>query len=89
MWCEQMSAHPIKNTVYWGLPDGTRAVEIDETPGIKCSACRMEYQKETVIKEIEDQLFLIDTSKINCQIDYNDRLDQPRLLKRNYFDIDY
>lgn len=47
----------------------------------------MSYQNEEITKVIEDQLFLIDTSKIGKRIDYNELLKIPRLLKRNYFDF--
>ncbi len=31
MWCDSTEAESL-NTVYWELPDGTKAIEIQETP---------------------------------------------------------
>jgi uncharacterized YokU family protein len=84
-WCEAENATELTCTVYWELPDGTRAIEITDTPGMKCSACGMEYQTEKTIEELEDQLLLIDTKKIGKIITYQSLMAQPRLLKRNYF----
>jgi len=84
-WCEAEAAKEIKCTVYWELPDGTRAIEITETPGVHCSSCGMEYQTEKTIEELEDQLMLIDTKKLGKTIVYDSLLSQPRLLKKNYF----
>ncbi|WP_102349173.1 YokU family protein [Bacillus sp. Marseille-P3661] len=87
-WCLEPHAKELRMTVYWELPDGTRAIEIHGTPGIKCTSCGMEYQKESVIEQLEDQLLLIDTSKIGKSISFNQLMDQPKLLKRNYFKFD-
>ncbi|MEH7239380.1 YokU family protein [Bacillus sp. JJ1562] len=87
MWCESEKAHEDTNSVFWELPDGTRAIEITETPSIKCEGCGMEYQEESIIKEIEDQLFLVDTKKIGDKITFKGLMELPRLLKRNYFDF--
>jgi uncharacterized YokU family protein len=57
-WCGENEAELINNTVYWELPDGSRAKEIQDTPAVKCNACGIEYQEETVINELEDQLML-------------------------------
>ncbi|MDT8861160.1 YokU family protein [Alkalihalobacillus sp. MEB130] len=84
-WCEQIGAEEIHCTVYWELPDGTRAIEITETPGFECKSCGMEYQKEEIIQEIEDQLLLIDTSKLGKSLSYEQLMNQKRLLKYNYF----
>lgn len=86
-WCEEYDTRKTKSTVYWELPDGSRAIEVSEAPGIKCDSCGIEYQGEDTIKEIEDQLFLIDTSQIGKSISYNELMEQPRLLKRNYFNF--
>lgn len=85
MWCESEKAQEEKNSVYWELPDGTRAIEILETPSIKCEDCGMEYQEESIINEIEDQLMLIDTKKIAKTISYKELMEIPRFLKQNYF----
>lgn len=85
-WCGS-KARTGENIVYWELPDGTRAIEITETPAVICSNCNMIYQTEEITKEIEDQLFLIDTKKIGKTISYQELMALPRLLKRNYFDF--
>lgn len=85
-WCGN-EAKNSENSVYWELPDGTRAIEITETPAIVCNQCKMEYQTDEVTKEIEDQLFLVDTKKIGKSISYKELMALPRLLKRNYFDF--
>jgi uncharacterized YokU family protein len=85
-WCEG-KASTGENTVYWELPDGTRAIEITLTPAINCMKCGMVYQTEDVTKEIEDQLFLVDTKLIRNKITYKELMELPRLLKRNYFDF--
>lgn len=87
-WCEANQAEAIKCTVYWELPDGSRAIEITETPGIQCQSCGIKYQLEETTNQLEDHLLLIDTSKIGKSIDYQHLMDQPRLLKRNYFRFD-
>ncbi len=30
-WCGELEAVPGRNTVYWELPDGTRAIELTDT----------------------------------------------------------
>lgn len=84
-WCEDSVAEEITCTVFWELPDGSRAIEIHGTPGMKCTSCGMEYQTEVTIEALEDQLLLIDTKKINKEIEYEELMAQPKLLKRNYF----
>jgi uncharacterized YokU family protein len=74
-------------TVYWELPDGTRAIEINDTPAVICDECKMVYQSENIIKQIEDQLFLVDTKKIDKSLTFEELMALPRLLKRNYFDF--
>lgn len=85
-WCGK-GAQNGENNVFWELPDGTRAIEITDTPAIFCLECEMIYQTDEVIKLIEDQLFLIDTKKIDKSISYAELMSKPRLLKRNYFDF--
>jgi len=85
-WCEG-KANTGESTVYWELPDGSKAIEITVTPAIICMECEMVYQEEKVIKEIEDQLFLVDTGKIGNTISFKELMELPRLLKRNYFDF--
>jgi uncharacterized YokU family protein len=85
-WCESQAKNG-KNTVYWELPDGTRAIQIIETPAVVCDECNMVYQTDDTTKAIEDQLFLIDTKKIGKSITYEELMALPRLLKRNYFDF--
>ncbi|MGS2776401.1 YokU family protein [Robertmurraya sp. GLU-23] len=85
-WCDG-KARINESSVYWELPDGSRAIEITETPAIICMECEMVYQEEKVIKEIEDQLFLVDTRQIGSTISFKELMELPRLLKRNYFDF--
>ncbi|MFZ3588751.1 YokU family protein [Bacillus sp. DJP31] len=85
-WCEGDASNG-EGSVYWELPDGSRAIEIMQTPTIICTDCNMIYQTEELIKEIEDQLYLVDTKKIVKTITYKELMEIPRLLKRNYFDI--
>ncbi|WP_332628727.1 YokU family protein [Halalkalibacter flavus] len=84
-WCEQHEAEEISCTVYWELPDGTRAIEITDTPGMECKSCGMEYQAEETIQKIEDQLLLIDTTKLDKSISYKQLMKKKRFLKYNYF----
>lgn len=86
-WCGSDEAIEFGTTVYWELPDGTKAIEITDTPSISCSRCGMLYQGDETVKGIEDQLFLINTSLLSKQVSYKDLMAQPRLLKRNYFDF--
>ncbi|WP_249365725.1 YokU family protein [Cytobacillus citreus] len=86
-WCESDAARESSNTVYWELPDGTKAIEIQDTPSIHCMECGMTYQTDSTVNEIEDQLFLIDTSKLDKSMKYETLMEAPRLLKRNYFDF--
>jgi uncharacterized YokU family protein len=85
-WCGEKAEIGF-NTVYWELPDGSRAIEITETPAVTCPGCQMIYQKEEVIKQIEDQLFLVDTKKIGKSIRFEELMVLPRLLKKNHFDF--
>ncbi|WP_066368262.1 YokU family protein [Neobacillus fumarioli] len=85
-WCGS-KANKGENTVYWELPDGSRAIQITETPAVICSTCTMVYQTDEVTKQIEDQLLLVDTQKIGKSIIYQKLMELPRLLKRNYFDF--
>ncbi|WP_230502131.1 YokU family protein [Sutcliffiella rhizosphaerae] len=86
-WCQSNDAIQSNSTVYWELPDGTKAITITGTPSVACSLCGMEYQKESITKEIENQLFLIDTTKIETVLSFEELMGKPRLLKRNYFDF--
>jgi uncharacterized YokU family protein len=85
-WCGGKATKG-EGTVYWELPDGSRAIEITATPAVICKECDMVYQKDKVTKEIEDQLFLVDTKKIGSSISFKELMELPRLLKRNYFDF--
>ncbi|KXG09409.1 YokU family protein [Anoxybacillus rupiensis] len=85
LWCGFSQAQETKQTVYWELPDGLRAIEITHTPSISCPDCQMVYQEDDVVEEIEDQLFLIDTSRLSSTVTYEELMSQPRRLKRNYF----
>jgi uncharacterized YokU family protein len=65
-WCGGTASNG-ENTVYWELPDGSRAIEITMTPAIIFQECGMEYQTDIPIKDIEDQLFLVDTKKLKVR----------------------
>jgi uncharacterized YokU family protein len=86
-WCESDTACETSITVYWELPDGTKVIEIQATPSIHCLECGMIYQTDNTVKEIENQLLLIDTSKFEKSITFQTLMAAPRLLKRNYFDF--
>lgn len=86
-WCDSQQIKFDHDNVFWELPDGTRAIEIENTPSVKCCDCQMSYQKESIINDIENQLFLIDTKKIDKKVDFEELMKIPRLLKRNYFDF--
>ncbi|MGC4377110.1 YokU family protein [Fictibacillus sp. Mic-4] len=87
-WCESNSAKETTKTGYWELPDGSRAIEINDIPSVSCEGCGMEYQPDTIIDQIEDQLMLIDTKSLSQTITFNELMNQPRLLKKNYFKFD-
>ena len=86
-WCESKKIVQGTENVYWELPDGTRAIKISDVPSVKCQQCNMIYQTDSLVKEIEDQLFLINTNIIGQEISYTTLMKQERLLKRNYFDF--
>ncbi|MGX1264062.1 putative YokU family protein [Rossellomorea marisflavi] len=83
-WCGSGVTDSV-TTVYWELPDGTRSIEIHDVPGILCGSCGMEYQDEEVIMDIEDQLMLMDTKTIPKSVGFNELLQMPKFLKKNYF----
>jgi uncharacterized YokU family protein len=85
-WCGGKATKG-EGTVYWELPDGSRAIEITAAPAVICKECDMVYQTENVTKEIEDQLFIVDTKVIGHTISFKELMELPRLLKRNYFDF--
>jgi uncharacterized YokU family protein len=85
LWCTSPYVTATLQTVYWELPDGSRAIEIMDTPSISCAECGMVYQEEAIVEAIEDQLFLIDTTGVAKTITYEELMKQPRRLKRNYF----
>ena len=66
-WCEVGKLQSVTRTAFWELPDGTRAVEIAETPSFYCDNCQALFQTDEMTKEIEDQLFLIDTKQLGKQ----------------------
>jgi uncharacterized YokU family protein len=86
-WCESTDVEIEFTPVYRELPDGTRAIEIEETPTVKCHNCQMSYQNEKIPREIENQLFLIDTKQLGKKLSYSELMKIPKLLKRNYFDF--
>jgi len=86
-WCNSPNIQQGSGPVYWELPDGTRAIKINDVPSVTCRDCSMVYQSENLVKEIEDQLFLINTKLIGSETSFENLMAQPRLLKRNYFDF--
>ena len=86
-WCEVGTLQSVTDTVYWELPDGSRAVEIDETPSFYCDNCHALFQSDETTKEIEDQLLLIDTKQFGKYMMYDELMKMERVLKRNYFDF--
>ncbi|WP_335871694.1 YokU family protein [Bacillus sp. 2205SS5-2] len=87
-WCGEASIRSDRRTVYWELPDGTRAIEITDTPTKCCQSCKVDYQSEALIQELEDQLYLVDRSKISESLSFDELMSLPRLLKKNYFRLD-
>ncbi|MCQ6277475.1 YokU family protein [Bacillus sp. V3B] len=91
MGCEWCSSENIKKkavSVFWELPDGTKAIEIRETPCTSCYDCGMSYQEEEIIEQIEEQLLLINTKVLENSLTFDELMRKPRLLKRNYFKFD-
>ncbi|UOY94419.1 YokU family protein [Ectobacillus sp. JY-23] len=86
-WCGSTHVKESSNTVFWELPDGTKTIGIIDTPCICCAECGMEYQTTEIVKNIEDQLFLINTKQLEKSLAYEELMAKPRLLKRNYFDF--
>lgn len=86
-WCNNTHVELTSASVFWELPDGTRAIEITETPTHHCLDCNMTYQREEIVKEIENQLFLVDCKQIGKVITFEELMKLPRLLKKNYFDF--
>ncbi|EIJ78541.1 hypothetical protein PB1_13324 [Bacillus methanolicus PB1] len=87
LWCNSNKISRDTTKVYWELPDGTKAIEISETPSIFCHNCHMVYQSEDIVKEIENQLFIINTRLLGKTVTYQELMNMPKLLKRNYFDF--
>ena len=86
-WCESANIVESTNTVYWELPDGTKAIEIKETPCVVCQDCNITYQTDDTVGAIEEQLYLINTKLIERTLSFQELIQQPRLLKKNYFDF--
>ncbi|WP_050616756.1 YokU family protein [Bacillus testis] len=87
MWCEETPVTETEDTVYWELPDGSRAIEIKEVPSRHCPSCSCTYQDHETIKGIENHLFIINTSILANTLSYKELMEQPKLLKKNYFDF--
>lgn len=86
-WCNSPNVEQAADSVFWELPDGSRAIEISETPTHHCHDCGMFYQSEKIVKDIENQLFLINCQQIGKVISFHGLMEIPRLLKKNYFDF--
>jgi uncharacterized YokU family protein len=55
------------------------------TPAVICKECGMVFQPDSVTKEIEDQLFLVDTKKISSSISFKEIMELPRLVEEKLF----
>ncbi|WHY84309.1 YokU family protein [Neobacillus novalis] len=86
-WCSGINVNHTTDSVFWELPDGSRAIEISATPTYCCRDCEMIYQSKPIIKEIENHLYLIDCKQIGKVISFEELMKIPRLLKKNYFDF--
>ncbi|PYZ94598.1 YokU family protein [Salipaludibacillus keqinensis] len=84
-WCNSVNAFDSLEPAYWELPDGTRAVEMKDVPSIKCPDCDMVYIEEDMIEKIETHLMLINTKNLGATFTFKEFMDQPTLLKKNYF----
>ncbi|MBU9720049.1 MULTISPECIES: YokU family protein [Bacillaceae] len=84
-WCHSKHASESMEKAYWELPDGSRAIKMTHVPSISCPDCEMVYIEDDIIDEIEDHLMLIDTKNLPDVFSYQQLLDQPKLLKKNYF----
>ena len=87
-WCSSKNFMKEAISVFWELPDGTKAIEIRNTPCISCKECGMSYQEEEIIEQIEEQLLLINTKILEKSLTFDELMGKPRLLKRNYFKFD-
>jgi uncharacterized YokU family protein len=87
-WCSSENIMKGAVSVFWELPNGTRAIEIRETPCISCKECGMTYQEEDIIEQIEEQLLLINTKILEKSLTFDELMGKPRLLKKNYFKFD-
>jgi uncharacterized YokU family protein len=87
-WCSSKNFMKEAISVFWELPDGTKAIEIRDTPCISCKECGMSYQEEEIIEQIEEQLLLINTKILEKSLTFDELMGKPRLLKRNYFKFD-
>ncbi|MFC0274321.1 YokU family protein [Metabacillus herbersteinensis] len=86
-WCGSSNAKETTNNVYWELPDGSRAIEIHNTPCIDCLECGMEYQQEDTINTIENHLLLISIDNVPDSLTFEELMSIKKHLKRNYFDF--
>ncbi|MCL6571232.1 MAG: YokU family protein [Bacillus sp. (in: Bacteria)] len=86
-WCNSANVDEITDSVFWELPDGSRAIEISATPTHSCPNCTMIFQSELIIKEIETHLYLIDCKQLGKVVTFTELMAIPRLLKKNYFDF--
>ncbi|PLR77268.1 YokU family protein [Bacillus sp. V3-13] len=86
-WCSSAHIETGQETVYWELPDGTRAIEITDVPSTVCHDCHIVYQTDEIVKTIEDQLFIVNTKSIGKTISFEGLINLPKLLKKNYFDF--
>ncbi|KUP06477.1 hypothetical protein Q75_08075 [Bacillus coahuilensis p1.1.43] len=87
-WCKRGPLDDIFETVFWELPDGSGAIEINLVPSTYCPYCSMKQLEEATTNEIEDQLLLIDREKLSSPLSFEELMSIPRFLKKNYFRFD-
>ena len=86
MWCDSTEAKESLNTVYWELPDGTKAIE---TKRHHAFLFLMWYGLSIRSNSERNRrsIVLIYTKDLPKQLTYEELMGRPRLLKRNYFDF--
>ena len=87
VWCDSDKAVISPESAFWEMPDGRSAAEIKDVPSVKCSDCGMIYVEEELIGKIEEQMMLINTLKLPKVFTFDELMEQPRLLKKNYFSM--
>ena len=84
-WCSSENIIKVAISVFWELPDGTKAIEIRETPCISCKECGMTYQEEEIIEQIEEQLLLINTKILENSLTFDELIGKVASVKKELF----